>query len=192
VPSQDDAAVATLPRVLLATAAAGTVGAALVGYLPGVSAAVAAVLALPLVPGGAGDRGYVIATSGTNSATTVFGLFALAAFDTPRTGVYVAYQSVGAPVALATLVAVVVLAGAWGVAAVLLVGDRYLRWVGRVDYRRLSVAVCGLLAALSWLFAGAVGVGVLVASAVVGLVPVRLGVKRVHLMGVLIGPLIVG
>lgn len=192
VPPQGDAAVGTVPRLVLATAAAGTLGAALVGYLPGVSAAVAAVLALPLVPGTAGDRGYVVATSGTNSATTVFGLFALAAFDTPRTGVFVAYQSVGAPVAVAALVAVVVLAAAWGVLAVLFVGDRYLRWVGRLDYRRLSAAVCCLLVALSWLFAGVVGVGVLVASALVGLVPVRLGVKRVHLMGVLIGPLVVG
>jgi len=192
VPSQDDAALATLPRILLATAAAGTVAAALVGYLPGVSAAVAAVIALPLTPGRAGDRGYVVTTSGANTATTVFGLFALAAFGTPRTGVLVAYQSVGAPVAVPTLVAVVVLAGVWGVLAVVVVGDRYLTWVGGFDYRRLSVAVLGLLVVLSGLFAGVVGVGVLAVSAVVGLVPVRLGVKRVHLMGVLIGPLALG
>jgi len=119
----------------------------------------------------------------------VFGLFALAAFDTPRTGVLVAYQSIGAPVVLATLVAVVVLAAAWGTVAVLVVGDRYLRWVGGLDYRRLSVAVLGLLAGVSVLFAGLAGFGILVASSLLGLVPVRLGVKRVHLMGVLIGPL---
>ncbi len=189
VPPQDDPVVATAPRLVLATAGAGTAAAAMVGYLPGVSAGVAAVIALPLTPGRAGDRGYVVTTSGANTATTVFALFALAAFDAPRTGVLVAYRSVGAPVVLATLVAVVVLAAAWGTLAVLLVGDRYLRWVGRLDYRRLSVAVLCLLAAVSFLFAGATGLVILAAASLLGLLPVRLGVKRVHLMGVLIGPL---
>jgi putative membrane protein len=51
------------------------------------------------------------------------------------------------------------------------------------------VAVLALLAGLSWLFAGVVGLGLFVVATAVGLVPPRVGCRRVHLMGVLVGPL---
>jgi putative membrane protein len=104
----------------------------------------------------------------------------------------VAFDGVGAPVVLPVLVAVVVLAGVWGTLGVLLVGDAYLRVVGSLDYRRVSLAVGALLVALSALFAGVAGVVVFAVSVLVGLVPLALGVKRVHLMGVLLGPLALG
>jgi putative membrane protein len=71
-------------------------------------------------------------------------------------------------------------------------GDRYLRLVGRIDPLTASVLACALLVVLSYLFAGAAGVVVLVVAGLVGLLPVRLGVRRVHLMAVLAVPLVVG
>lgn len=192
VPVQGSPAV-TMPRVDLGvTALAGTVAGALVGYLPGVSAGVASVLALPAVPGRSGARGYVVATSGANTATTVFALFALVALGSPRTGVLVALDESGVPLNLPTLLAATVAAAALGFALVLVVGDRYLALAGRVDPRRLSLGVLGLLVVVSFLFAGVVGVAVFAAATLVGLVPVRLGTRRVHLMGVLIGPIVLG
>jgi putative membrane protein len=43
---------------------------------------------------------------------------------------------------------------------------------------------------LSVLFAGPVGLVVLAAATVVGLLPPRVGCRRVHLMGVLLGPIL--
>lgn len=192
VPEQADAAVASPRRVVLGTAAAGALAGAVVGYLPGISSAIAAVVVLAATPGTAGDRGYVVATSGVNTANTIFALFALVAIGEPRTGVLVAFETVSAPLNLPLLVAATLLASVAGFCLVLSLGDRYLRVVGRMDYRRLSVGVLCLLVALSWLFAGPVGVVVFAASAVLGLVPVRFGARRVHLMGVLIGPIALG
>jgi putative membrane protein len=192
VPPQADSIVAAERRTVVLTALAGAVCGAAVGYLPGVSSAVAAVVVLAVVPGSTGDRGYVVATSGVNTANTVFATFALVALGTPRTGVLVAYDRVGAPVDPALLVVAIAVAAAVGFTLVVLVGDRYLRMVGRLDYVRLSVGVLGLLVVLSFAFAGAVGVVVFVLATVVGLLPVGLGVRRVHLMGVLLGPLVFG
>jgi len=75
---------------------------------------------------------------------------------------------------------------------VLLVGDRYLATVGRADYARLSVGVIALLVILSGLLAGLPGVAAFVVATLLGLVPVRVGIRRVHLMAVLIGPLVLG
>jgi TctA family transporter len=72
------------------------------------------------------------------------------------------------------------------------VGDRYLAAAGRVDYARLSAAMIVGLASLAYLFAGAAGVGVFALASAIGMIPPRFGARRVHLMGVLMGPLIVG
>ena len=191
VPPQDDARLAVGVGAVARPAAAGAVGGALVGYLPGVSSAVAAVLSLAGLPGRPGARGFLVATSGANTATAVFGLFALVALGTPRTGVLVAVDEVGPPLGLPWLLAVTVLAAAVGFALVPLAGDRYLAAAGRVDATALSAAVLGLLAASAWLFAGVVGIGVFAAATAVGLVPPAVRCRRVHLMGVLVGPLLV-
>jgi putative membrane protein len=192
VPEQDDATIAVSRRTVGLTAAAGSLAGAVVGYLPGVSSAVAAVLALALVPGSTDARGFVVATSGVNTANTIFALFALSALGTPRTGVMVALREAKAPVNLPLLLAAAGIAGLAGFLLVLSVGDRYLRTVGTVDQFRLSVGVLALLVGLSWLFAGWVGAAVFGVATLVGLVPARFGARRVHLMGVLLGPLMMG
>ena len=192
VPPQADARVTLTRRTLGTTAFAGSAAGAIVGYLPGISAAIASVLALPAVPGEDDARGFLVATSGANTSNTVFALFALVALGTPRTGVMVALDGLGTSPSLPLLLVVVALASTAGFVLVLLVGDRYLRVVGRVDYRLLSLTVLALLVAVSWLFSGFVGVVVFAVATFVGLVPPRLGTRRVHLMGVLVGPLALG
>ena len=192
VPPQADARLTMAPRTLGRTAFAGSAAGAVVGYLPGISAAIASVLALPLTPNDDGARGFLVATSGANTANSVFALFALVALGTPRTGVMVALDGAVSSPSLASFLPVVVVAAVAGFALVLVVGDWYLRVVGRTDYRILSLAVLALLVALSGLFAGLTGVLTFAVATAVGLVPPRLGTRRVHLMGVLVGPLALG
>ena len=192
LPSQDGSGI-TMSRGLVGlTALAGTLAGAAVGYLPGITAASAAVAVLVVVPDGATDRGYIVATSGVDTANTIFALFALVAIGQPRTGVLVAVDSLGVPLELPILLAAVVLAGLAGFALVLVVGDAYLEFVGRLPYWQLSGAALALLLVLSYLFTGVVGIAIFLAAATVGMVPVQLGARRVHLMGVLIGPLLLG
>lgn len=182
-----------LPRPLVVgTAIAGSLAGAVVGYVPGVSAAIAAVAVLVVVPGATGDRGYVVATSGVDTANTIFALFALVVIGQPRTGVLVAFDDVGAPLEVPILLAGVLVAGAVGFALVIVLGDAYLAAVGRVSYWKLSVVVLAVLLGLSCVFAGRLGIVVFVVASAIGLVPVRARARRVHLMGVLIGPLILG
>ena len=192
VPPQDDAGLALSRGSVAGLAGLGTIAGAIVGYVPAVSSAIASTLSLLAVPGRHGARGFVVTTSGVNTANAVFALFALVALGTPRTGVLVAVESAGVPLSLPHLLGAVGVAAAVGFVAVPLLGDRYLVAVGRMDPRRLSGAVLVGLGVLSWLFAGYIGVAAYVAAAVVGLVPARFGARRANLMGVLIGPIVVG
>jgi putative membrane protein len=185
VPPQADPTVTLDRRTVLGTATAGAGAGALVGYLPGVSAAVGTVLVLPAVPGRSGARGFLVASSGASTANTVFALFALLALGTPRTGVMVAMERADTVASAGVLLGTVCLAAAIGFALVVSVGDAYLRTVGRLDYGRVCLATGGLLAGLAYLFAGNLGLAVFALAAVVGLLPPALGVRRVHLMAVL-------
>ena len=192
IPRQDGDAIALPGPLVGATAIAGAVAGAVVGYIPGISAAIAAVAVLIFVPGGAGDRGYIVATSGVDTSNTIFALFALVAIEQPRTGVMVAFERTNAPLELPILIVAVLLAGLVGFALVIVVGDAYLEAVGRLAYWKLSAGVLALLLVLSFLFTGPLGIGIFLAAAAIGMVPVRLRARRVHLMGVLIGPLMLG
>ncbi|MFB6361970.1 MAG: tripartite tricarboxylate transporter permease [Halobacteriales archaeon] len=192
VPPQPDAVI-KLPRTVVAgTAFSGTVAGAAVGYLPGVSSAIAATLLLSFVPSTEGPRGFVITTSGVNTANMIFAIFALVALGSPRTGVLVALDSAGVPLNLPLLLGAVGVAAAIAFPLVWVVGDRYMQIVGRLDYTRLSVGVLAGLSVVAFLFGGLLGVGAFAVATVLGLVPARLGAKRAHLMGVLMGPIILG
>jgi len=191
VPPQADPGIAMERRSVGLIALAGALAGAAVGYLPGVSSAIAAVIVLAALPASTGERGFVVATSGVNTANLIFALFALVALGTPRTGVLVAVNKAEVPLNLPLFLAVVVCAGAVGFVLVVALGDRYLRIVGRVEYTKLSVGVLGGLVVISYLFGGAPGVAAFVAASAIGLLPPRVGARRVHCMGVLMGPLMI-
>ena len=65
------------------------------------------------------------------------------------------------------------------------------RW-SRVDSRVLSAATLAGLAVLIGLATGLLGLAVAGLSCVVGLVPVRVGARRVHLMASLLVPVLAG
>ncbi|MEF8801107.1 MAG: tripartite tricarboxylate transporter permease [Halolamina sp.] len=189
VPAQADAQFAMAPIDLATSGVAGGLSGAAVGYLPGVSAGVAATLSLPAVPARSELRGYVVATSGANTSTAVFALFALIALGSPRTGVLVAVDDAGVPLVLPVFLSVVVAASAVGFVLVGLLGDAAFRLVASLNQRRLVLSVLALLAVLSVVFAGAAGLAVFAMATLVGLIGPRLGARRVYLMGVLLGPL---
>ena len=212
IPLQDNTTLGLSRLEALRAALAGVGGGALVGYLPGVSAGVAAVLALGGTggsgPAGRGsDRAYVVATSGADTATAVFAVASLAVLDAPRSGVTVALTSLGVagrttapstgeaagvPFGLLEMLLVIALAASLGIVILVTVGDRYLRLVRGLPRHPLVVGVLGLLLALAFGFGGVLGVAVFCLAALVGLVPPRVGARRVHLMNVLLGPIVLG
>ena len=192
VPPQDDPKIVASKRSVLGLSGLGTISGAVVGYVPAVSSAVAATFALLAVPGRYGARGFVVTTSGVNTANAIFALFALVALGSPRTGVLVAVEAASVPLSIPHLLVGIAFGAIAGAVGVLLIGDRYLAVVGSLDPTRLSVGLLCVLAGLSYLFAGPVGVAAYLAATVIGLVPARFGARRATLMGVLIAPIVVG
>ena len=190
VPPQDEPVVLTTRWLVVGLAGMGAVAGAIVGFLPGVSSAIAATMVLLAVPHSRGSRGFVVATSGVNTATAIFALVAFVTFGSTRTGVVVAVESVNAPQSLSLWLLAIAVASLVGFVLVIVLGDRYLAVVGQLDNTRVSIGVLALLVVLLWVLSGVVGVGIFLAATLVGLIPPRVGARRVSLMGVLLGPLI--
>ncbi len=191
MPPQRAAAIKVRRWGVVVPATAGSAAGAFVGYLPGVSSAIAAVIALTVAPNEDPDRGFIVATSGVDTANTIFALFALVALGTPRTGVLVAIEQAEVPVNLPVMLLTVAIAAGVSFVLVIVVGRWYLEVIGSLDYTIVCAAVMTMLLVLSFLFAGPIGVLIFFISAMIGFIPVRTGAKRVHLMGVLMGPIMV-
>ena len=188
VPPQADGRITTSRGFVFWVGLVGTLCGAFVGYLPGISAAIAAGAAMVVIPH-RGPRAFVVATSGVSTSNTVFALFALIALGNPRTGVLVAVESANVPHELPVLLGSVAIAATVAFVLVVSVGDWYLDVVGSLDNVALSVGVLLFLCLLVLAFTGTVGLVVFVASTVVGLIPARFGSRRMTLMGVLLLPL---
>ncbi len=186
----------------------GGLAGALVGWFPGLSGAVATTVAglLSRADGGGrgeeDDREMVVAVAGANAATALLTLVALFTILRPRSGGAAAIQELSAgtilpwepmqaiPWALALFLVAAVVGTALGLLYVLTLGRAFVALLQRLPYNRLVDITLVLLVALLLLFSGVMGLGVAAVAAALGSVPLLTGVRRVHLMGALILPVV--
>lgn len=186
---------------------AGTVAGATVSWFPGLGGASATVVA-QLLGGGEpregdpeSDREFLFAAGAANAATGVFTFATLFTVFRARSGVASAVDAIVGPapwdpvsnvppVFVAILLALAVSALIAHTATKRLARP-FARFATRTRYARLVRAVAIALAVTVFALAGPLGVLVLVAATSIGLGPPLLGVRRVHLMGCLLVPILV-
>lgn len=185
----------------------GSLAGAFVGWIPGVTAATATVLSTlttePRKGEARGDETFILSLSCVNTATAVFTLAALFVLLRARSGGMVAIQSLVAghltpwaplspmPDLLLFLLLAAGLAAGVAFPLTLWCGGLMARVANRVPYRILGGGLLLFLVALLLLLSGVTGLLVAGVATVIGLLPPLLGVRRVHLMGVLLLPLVI-
>ncbi len=201
-------------RRTLRVAFLGTGAGAFVGWLPGVGAAQAAVLATFAREGAPWRRGpretrrdspeeaaeFLLVQSTIGSANMVFNLVALFSLLRVRSGTMAAVADLGAgeleawseplrpPALLSALLVSVAAALPLCYAGALLLGQGCAGVYRRLPPRLLAACVFAGLTALIAALEGSVGLGVALTALLLGLVPPLAGIKRVHLMGAILVP----
>lgn len=184
---------AEVARGSIAGAACGS----LVGLLPGMSSSAATVLAMLAAPARSRE-GTLVTLSAAGAGAAVITTAAYVLVGRARSGAMLAVEELVPPApwiaAPPQLLAVLLLGCAVGLAvglpATLLAGRAAARIAHRVPYALLSAAVLVLLVALVAVSTGLLGLGVLVVATAVGLLPWRWGLRKGHLMGCTMLPLI--
>lgn len=186
----------------------GTVAGTFVGWFPGISAASATVIA-KLLGGGEpkkidsleSNKEFMIAISGVNTATGIFTILALFVILKARSGAMNAVKLMigkniapweplqNVPLQMSLMLFSVLLAAivAYGLTHVM--GKMFARRFSRVPYKKLVMGVLSYLVIMIFLFSGPLGLAVGGVATCIGMIPPLIGVKRVHLMGCLILPI---
>ena len=203
VPAQRTEPLSPLSRSEAGQALRGSLAGAAVSWLPGLSGGAAATLAALGTSRKMSPSGFMVVLGAVSTSTAVLSVSVLFMIGRARSGVAAAVQellgeagswsspfAVPAPVVwlvLASVLAAVVtaplashLAGA--------LAPRLARW----DPRVLSAVTLTALSALILLATGPAGLGLAGLAALVGALPVRIGVRRVQLMASLLVPVLVG
>ena len=192
---------------VLSTARGSLMG-CLVGWFPGISSAQATILAVPKREGADDDvdraRRFIAGVSAVNTSNAVFVLVALATLLRIRSGAAVAIDTLMAwelppwsyGTSLGSDVTILMLAAAVGglIAApvTLRLGRAFQRLLPYLSDRIAQGMLIVMLVALSYWAGGWMGLPVVGTAAALGMVPPKLGLMRVHLMGVVTLPLALG
>jgi putative membrane protein len=189
VPQQEYALV-KVDGGMLGSGLLGAIGGVLVGVLPSMSPSQIGILMSGLYDNSL--RGFLISVSAINTSDAIYSLVSLYTIQNPRSGVAVIIERILELDYETLLLFIGVFALTAFVATVLHIeiGRRAMRWVGMVDYRRLSACILIFVLILVYFFTGWFGVLLALISTSIGLLPILSGVSRTHLMGVLLIPTI--
>ncbi|NOZ82083.1 MAG: hypothetical protein GXO63_02945 [Candidatus Micrarchaeota archaeon] len=159
------------------------------GILPGVGVTQATVIAQQFF-GSKNTRDFLIAIGGVNTADIIFSVIAIYLIGNPRSGIASAISGLISPGLgeLAVLISAAIISASVAAIITLYVAKRFTTLVFSVNYKTLSLLVLGFVTFLVIFFTGLQGLGVLVVSSLIGLIPVLSGVNRSHAMACLIVP----
>jgi putative membrane protein len=180
---------ATIGRHVLKGSLAGII----VGLLPGVGPSQAAFLtdATSVRKKGRGES-FLISLGSVTTANTLFSFLALWLIGNPRSGVAVAIANFTQIGFNDFLLMVVVSLVATGIAAIitLRIARMFVSFLPRINYFRLNLFVLALIFSLVIYFTGIFGLFIALLTTSLGMLANLSGIRRSHLMGVLILPTI--
>jgi putative membrane protein len=175
------------PKVL---GVGGSIG-AFMGMLPAVGPAQSTVVA-QLATQSKETEDFLLCVSEVNLLKVFYSFILLYLIGRARTGVAAAVQHLVEvnPPTLALMVGASLLAG--GIATILLLrlGRSASSFIPRLPYRLFLLLITCWVVGLTLWFCGLVGLPILATATAIGLLPPKVGVKRVHCMGVLMLPVI--
>ncbi|MGD2251174.1 MAG: tripartite tricarboxylate transporter permease [Candidatus Methanofastidiosia archaeon] len=167
----------------------GTLAGVMVSLFPGIGPAHAtAVLSIRSSP-----RQFLVAVSGVNTANAVCALIGLYAFGKARSGAVVAIQDITNITQWCVILLLscsLIAAGIASVAA-LYIARSILRVLSHLPYRNVTVFIFVVLLVTSYVITGLTGWLVMGIGCCIGLLPILLGVRRSHCMGVLLFPILI-
>ncbi len=179
----------------------GSLSGSLVGFLPGVTSGIATVISRGFFKDGDEEK-FIVSLGSVNTANAIFNIDALFIILHPRNGALnIVSQMVNVqpwlslhyiPPLLLLLLIAVAISSLLSFFLTIKIGEIFAKYVHRLDerYGSISRIIIIFLGVLIILFTGYMGLLVAVFATLIGLLPPKYGVMRVHLMGVLIIPVL--
>lgn len=176
----------------------GTLAGGIVAFLPGISSAIATLLARLTIrddTGRGSNEEFILSLSGVNTANALFAIIALYTINRPRSGAMVAIEGVidpalWTPDTINLFLLIILLVSLLSYVTTIQLGRLVPALIQQVNYTHLSLMILLLLSVLVLIFSGIFGLILFITATVIGMIPAFAGVRRIHSMGVLLLPLI--
>ncbi len=187
---------------------AGTFAGMLAGLLPSIGSSQSALIAQSILnkdaggvsvdgDGGTKDSGnekeFLVALGGVNTSDAVYALFALYLIGNPRSGASIAVQHILSGFTFNDflfMVSIVLITVFFAVFATLFLARIFVRRVQEIDYQKFSKRIIIFLVVLIFMITGLKGILIAVVATSIGIIAHLTGIKKSHLMSVLIVPTI--
>jgi len=184
-----------IPRgIKLRGAVIGSLAGSFVAWIPGISSSVATVLSRLFLPKSSYSREeFIVSLSGVNTSNMILSLIALYMIGKARTGAMVYIREIHPEISFQELLSFLLLI--LGVSMLsyhltIFFGRIFARIVEKVNYAKLCTTILLFLTSLVLLLGGLFALSVYLISTLIGLIPPRIGVRRVNCMSSLLLPLI--
>ena len=177
----------------------GSLGGILVSIIPGITSATGTILAMN-ARGESDKRQTIVTLSAVNTACAFFVVVVLFIILRARSGAAIAamelitiqeWADLMMPTNLVYLLIAMIFGGMLSYFSTIYLGKLWARKFSKVPYQKVVMATIFLVTFLVFLFTGLLGLFILVAATLIGLLPVQWGVRRSHCMGVLLIPIII-
>ncbi|MBI2667309.1 tripartite tricarboxylate transporter permease [Candidatus Woesearchaeota archaeon] len=170
----------------------GFIASSLVGFLPGMGSAQAAILASNIT-GELNTRGFIILLGSINTMVMIISVIALYVIDRARNGVIVVVSKFIETITLNHLIlftGVIFVVGGLATFLTLYLSKIFSKIIDRINYEIVNMIILAFIISLVTYISGLLGLFVLLVSTSIGLIPIIKNTQRSHLMGSLIIPVI--
>ena len=171
--------------------AIGWVAGMLAGLLPGIGSSQAGMVAGQAFR--ARIRDFLAALGGISAANIIFTLVAFYTLGKTRSGAVSAISQLTPSLSMNELLLLMftaMLTAFLSVVLVLKIAGLVISRMHTISYRKMNLSIMAALAAMVILLAGPLGVLISIAGTLIGMLAIKLGIKRSHMMGFLIFPTI--
>lgn len=170
----------------------GFIASSLVGFLPGMGSAQAAILASNIT-GELNTRGFIILIGSINTMVMIVSVIALYVIDRARNGVIVVVSKFIETITLNHLIlfmGVIFVVGGLATFLTLYLSKIFSKIIHKINYETVNMIILAFIISLVTYISGLMGLFILLVSTSVGLIPIMKNTQRSHLMGSLIIPVI--
>jgi putative membrane protein len=170
----------------------GIISSGLCSFLPGLGASQAAVIGSDL-SGNISTKGFLMLLGVISTLVTGLNFVAIYAINKPRSGVAVVSAKILGAMTLNQLyllLAAALISGSIALMLTLLLGKIFAKNIFRIDYSKVSILILIMLVLMCFFFSGILGLLVLITATSLGIVAIRANIRKMHLMGCIMLPVI--
>jgi putative membrane protein len=170
----------------------GLIASSLCSFLPGLGASQAAVIASD-INGRMNSRTFLVLLGIISTLVTGLNFVAIYAINKPRSGVAVVASKILETTDnyhLAVLLAAALISAGIAFVLSLCFAKIFARYISRINYTKISLGILGILVAMTFFVSGIIGSIVLITATFIGLFAISKGIRKMHLMGCLMLPVI--